>query len=150
VSTRYGVDLRGALPADAADIALLLGQLGYPAAPREVVERLERAAREAGTVLVATGADGAVVGLIAVTWTAMLHHARPVGRITTLVVDDRERRRGIGRLLIKAGAQAARAAGCDEIELTTGTHRTEAHHFYAALGFAPGALRFSRGLRRRG
>jgi GNAT superfamily N-acetyltransferase len=148
--TRYGIDIRGALPADATDIARLLGVLGYPMEPRQAAERLERVARDPdGTLLVATGYDGTVIGLVAVTWCAMLQQERPVGRITTLVVDDRETRRGIGRVLVKAAAQAARAAGCDVLELTTGLQRTEAHAFYRAIGFSETSLRFTRSLRRR-
>ncbi len=147
---RYGVDIRGAVPADAADIAALLGQLGYPALPRQAADRLDALARrDDGTVLVATGHDGAVIGVIALHWCVMLHQERPVARITTLVVDDRERRRGIGRVLMKAGAQAARMAGCDALELTTATHRQDAHAFYRAQGFTDAALRFVRSLRKK-
>jgi predicted N-acetyltransferase YhbS len=146
---RHGIDVRTAAPADAADIAALLGQLGYPMDARESALRLEQAARQpAGTLLVATGETGAVVGLIALHWCFMVQQPRPVARITTMVVDDRERRRGIGRLLMKAGAQSARAAGCDVLELTTGLQRAEAHAFYRSLGFVETSLRFSRSLRR--
>ena len=148
--TRYGVDIRGAVPADAADIARLMGVLGYPMEARQAAERLERVARDPdGTLLVATGYDGSVIGVVAVNWCAMLQQDRPIGRITTLVVDDRETRRGIGRVLVKAASQAARAAGCDVLELTTGLQRTEAQAFYRAIGFTETALRFARSLRRR-
>jgi aminoglycoside 6'-N-acetyltransferase I len=147
--TRYGVDIRGAVPADAPDMALLLRQLGYEVDAREAAERLERIGRDPdGTLLVATGYDGAVIGLVAVHWCTMMQQARPVARITTMVVDDRERRRGIGRILMKAAAQAARAAGCDVLELTTALHRAEAQSFYQSIGFTLTAQRFSRSLRK--
>ena len=115
---------------------------------REAVERLEAMARDPdATVLVAIG-YGPVAGLIAVNWCRMLHHARPLARITTLVVDDNQRGSGVGRMLVKAGAQAARMAGCDVLELTTGVQREEAHAFYRAIGFEHSSLRFSRSLRR--
>lgn len=149
LGNRHGIDVRAAAPADAADIAGLLGQLGYPMEARDAAVRLEQVARQAaGTMLVATGETGAVVGLIALHWCAMMQQPRPVARITTMVVDDRERRRGIGRLLMKAGAQSARAAGCDVLELTTALHRVEAQAFYRSLGFVESSLRFSRSLRR--
>jgi aminoglycoside 6'-N-acetyltransferase I len=66
-----------------------------------------------------------------------------------MVVDARQARRGIGRVLVKAGAQAARAAGCDVLELTTGPQREDAHAFYRAIGFSETAKRFSRSLRKR-
>ena len=115
--------------------------------PVEAAERLERIGRDPdGTLLVATGFDGAVIGLVAVHWCTMMQQERPVARITTMVVDDRERRRGIGRMLMKAAAQAARAAGCDVLELTTALHRAEAQAFYQSIGFTLTAQRFSRSL----
>jgi GNAT superfamily N-acetyltransferase len=143
-----GIEVRGAVPADAADIARLLAQLGYETPPQEAAERLAPVLRDSqGTLLVA--ADyGPLVGLIALHWTPMLQDPRPVARITTLVVDEAERGRGIGRLLLKAGAQAARQAGCDQLELTTGLQREEAHAFYRAQGFTSTSLRFVRSLRR--
>lgn len=144
-----GIDIRGANQADAADVAGLLGQLGYPMEAREAALRLEAVAHDAdATMLVAIG-YGPVVGLVVVNWCRMLHHARPLARITTLVVDDRERGSGIGRTLVKAASQAARMAGCDVLELTTGVHREAAHAFYRAIGFEQSSLRFSRSLRRK-
>lgn len=144
-----GIDIRGAVPADAADVAGLLGQLGYPISARGAAERLEALARDPdATVLVASG-YGPVAGLIAVNWCQMLHHPRPLARITTLVVDENQRGSGVGRMLVKAGAQAARMAGCDMLELTTGVQREASHAFYRAIGFEHSSLRFSRSLRRR-
>jgi GNAT superfamily N-acetyltransferase len=143
-----GVEVRGAVPADAADIARLLGQLGYEVPAQQAAERLSVVLRDSqGTLLVA--ADyGPVIGVIALHWAPMLQEARAVARITTLVVDEAERGRGIGRLLLKAGAQAARQAGCDLLELTSGLQREEAHAFYRAQGFVSTSLRFLRNLRR--
>lgn len=144
-----GIDIRGVTQADAADVAGLLGQLGYPTTPRDVALRLETLARDPdATVLVASG-YGPVVGVVVVNWCHMLHHPRPLARLTTLVVDDRERGSGIGRMLVKAASQAARMAGCDVLELTTGAQREAAHAFYRAIGFEQSSLRFSRSLRRR-
>ncbi|MBO1074779.1 GNAT family N-acetyltransferase [Roseomonas marmotae] len=145
---RRGVELRGAVPADAADLARLLGQLGYPTSPQEATERLATLLRDSqGSLLVATD-YGPVVGFIALHWTPMPQERHPVARITALVVDEQERGRGIGRMLLKAGAQAARQAGCDVLELTAGTQRQEAHGFYRAQGFSDTATRFVRNLRR--
>ncbi len=144
-----GIDIRGAVQADAVDVAGLLGQLGYPMESRDAASRLEALARDPdATVLVAAG-YGPVVGVVVVNWCRMLHHARPLARITTLVVDDRERGCGIGRILVKAASQTARMAGCDVLELTTGMHREAAHAFYRAIGFEQSSLRFSRSLRRK-
>src|SRR4051812_1355480 len=116
--SRYGVDLRAASPADAADLAALFRQLGHPVDSRAVATRLDGLAHDAASaVLVATGWNGAVIGTIALHWYPTLQAERPIAMITALVVDDAERGRGVGRLLLKAGAQAARVAGCDVLEI---------------------------------
>lgn len=145
---RQGVEVRGAVPADATDIARLIGQLGYSYAPQEAAERLAAVMRDGQGSLLVAADYGPVVGVIALHWCPMLQEPRPVARITTLVVDEQERGRGIGRLLLKAGAQAARQAGCDLLELTSGLQRQEAHAFYRAQGFTDTSLRFVRSLRR--
>ena len=144
---RYGVEIRAALPADAADVGLLLGQLGAPMDARTAAARLETLARTSDSpVLVATG-YGPLAGLIALHWGSVLQHARPVARITALVVDEGQRGAGIGRLLVKAGAQAARSAGCDLLELAAGPRH--ALGFLRAIGFADDAVQLTRSLRKK-
>ncbi|HZM81444.1 MAG TPA: GNAT family N-acetyltransferase [Candidatus Limnocylindrales bacterium] len=46
-----------------------------------------------------------------------------------------QRGRGIGRWLIGWAIDEARAAGCAIIQLTSDRSRTDAHRFYASLGF---------------
>ncbi|WP_431281691.1 GNAT family N-acetyltransferase [Humitalea sp. 24SJ18S-53] len=131
-------DLRGALPSDAADLALLFGTT-----PRVMALRLEALARDpSGTVLVALGGSGAVVGVVALHWAPSLQTDRAVAKISALVVAEDERRQGIGRALIKAAAQSARVAGCDTMEIVaTGA-------FFDALGFVATGPSLSRRLRK--
>jgi len=72
----------------------------------------------------------------------MLQYAKPVMRITALVVDRRSRRRGIGRLLVAHALSWADQAGCQLVELTSALNRAEAHAFYRSLGFEQNSLRF--------
>ncbi|MCQ4160548.1 GNAT family N-acetyltransferase [Roseomonas sp. GC11] len=147
---RYGVELRGPLPADAADVAALLAQLGAPSSPPQAGARLEALARDpACGVLVATGWNGRVIGLVALHRTPSLLAERPEARITALVVDEAERGAGIGRLLVKAASQWARAAGCDRLELALPSGSTVASCFCAALGFTGNGESVSRPLRKR-
>ena len=141
--TRHGVDLRAALPADASDLAALLGGTG-----RGMAGRLEAVLRDpASAVLVATGWTGAVIGVVALHWHPTLAGDRPLARVSALTVAEGERRNGIGRLLVKAGAQAARAAGCDALEAAAPEGGSA---FLAALGFVPAGAGLVRPLRKRG
>jgi GNAT superfamily N-acetyltransferase len=72
----------------------------------------------------------------------MIQYQAPVTRITALVVDQRARRRGIGRLLVDHALRWAEQSGCELVELTSALNRAEAHAFYRDLGFEPNSLRF--------
>ena len=143
---RYGVETRSAQAGDAAELARLLAVAG---SAQDVAERLERIrAHDQAACFVATAYSG-LSGLVCLAWVPVLHDPRSVARITALVVDAEERRRGIGRLLLKAAAQAARAAGCDVIELTALPEQVALEAFCRDTGFAPRGQVFSRVLRKR-
>jgi GNAT superfamily N-acetyltransferase len=136
------IGIRLCTPADASPVAALLGELGYEVSAEAAVERLQQ--------LSATGADPTFLacendqplGLIGLHRCRMLQYAKPVMRITALVVDCRSRRRGIGRLLVAHALSWADQAGCELVELTSAFDRTEAHAFYRSLGFESNSLRF--------
>lgn len=127
---------------------MLLRQIGHELSPREAAERLDALRQASGSAVLVAAGFGPVIGLVALHWCGVLQQARPVARITALVVDEAERRRGIGRLLVKAGAQAARVAGCDMLELTTAPDQEAAQAFWRAIGFAQSTPGFSRALRK--
>ena len=52
------------------------------------------------------------------------------------IVADR-RGTGLGGSLVAWAVDQCRARGCRMVQLTTNTHRVDAHRFYQALGFSP-------------
>ncbi|WP_376097293.1 GNAT family N-acetyltransferase [Roseomonas sp. CCTCC AB2023176] len=138
------MDIRGAQPADATEIAALLSILGEPVTPREATLRLEGVAGGPAAALVATNWAGTVIGFVALSWGPSPLFGRPVARLTALVVEEAERGAGIGRLLVKAASQAARQAGCDAMEATAADPR-----FLEAIGFARSGEAMTRPLRKR-
>ena len=54
--------------------------------------------------------------------------------------------RGLGAALMADAEARARAAGCQLIQLTTNATRTDAHRFYARLGFTPSHIGFKKPL----
>lgn len=138
--------LREANPGDAPALARLLGDLGYPNEAAELPARLVGIQGHGDSVLVAEQEDGEVVGLVGLHLVHVLHYARPLGYITSLVTDPRVRRQGIGRLLLEGAEAWARSKGCYRLSLTSAEHRTDAHAFYPASGFPMTGRRFAKEL----
>jgi len=128
------INVRAARAGDAAAIAVLAGQLGYPATREEIARRLrEMSGREVQVVLVAE-AQGGVIG-----WA----HVAVEGHLVTdvraelraLVVAEEQRSGGVGRRLLEAAENWAREQGCGEIGLRSNVLRERAHPFYLRHGY---------------
>ncbi len=129
------VTVRVATPADAPQIARLSGQLGYPTTPEEAVQRLAQLEGDARhAVYVAESAPGQVVGWIHVEECHLIEFDTRA-EINGLVVDERHRSRGTGRILMEHAEQWARARGCRAVVLRSNVIRTRAHAFYQKLGY---------------
>jgi len=61
-----------------------------------------------------------------------------------LVVTATRRSEGIGRLLLDAATEWARARGCTHLELDSAAARRDAHRFYLAAGMLQDSLHFRR------
>ena len=103
MQSRHGLEIRAATGADAAGLSELLREAGLDIAPRLVAERLEAMRQQPGAVLVALE-WGPPSGLVVLHWVRSLAAAGPVAQISTLLVASEQRRRGIGRLLVKTGS----------------------------------------------
>ncbi len=148
MSSRYGLEIRAAQSADAAGLSEMLDANGLALPARILAERIElQRATPSGTVLLALE-WGPPSGMVSVHWHPSLFEAHPVARISTLLVDREQRRRGIGRLLVKAASQAARVAGCDRIVLEIGPDTPALAEFGAATGFTMLGSHMVRSLRR--
>ena len=148
MSGRYGLEIRAANAADAPGLAALIGAEGPGIAVRTLAERIDALRGRDGAALVAVewGPPG---GLVVLHWYRTLV-AEPTAQITTLLVAPDDRRRGLGRLLLKAAAQAARSAGCDGLEMVLPPDRPDLEAFCAATGFVAAGTRLTRPLRKRG
>lgn len=140
------MEIRPASAEDAAAVAPLLAELGYPTDPETVRARLDRiAGAEASAVLVAEAA-GAPAGLVAYQLIAHLERPAPTCRITALVTDPGRRRRGVAAALVAAIEDLARERGCERLEVTTRPDREGALAFYLDAGFSERPRRLVRSL----
>jgi ribosomal protein S18 acetylase RimI-like enzyme len=138
------VEIRPATALDApAAVGLMaqLGEFGHGQVDPGVEERLRTMIESPQyAILVAEAGQGQVVGLLTMSQRWTLWHTGPCALIEELVVDKGARRQGIGRALIQAALDWARAQGCSEVELSTEPDNLKAQAFYRRLGFESTAL----------
>lgn len=143
---RYGMDIRGADAGDAPGLSELLAACGVPTAPALLARRLERLREARATVLVAVE-WGPPAGVAVVTHRPALDADAALAALDLLLVAPDDRRRGVGRLLLKAAAQAARQAGAVELHMAAGDEASRA--FAEANGFVERGSGRVRPLRKR-
>ncbi|GLZ14164.1 hypothetical protein Acsp04_43990 [Actinomadura sp. NBRC 104425] len=140
--------VRKARPEDAAQVASLLAELGYPDNDvDDVRRRLAAWARETAGVVFVAEADAQVVGAVAVAAFPYLERRGRCGRIVALVVAADRRGQGIGRRLVEAAEEAAGSLGCVTMEVTSARTRTESHAFYRNIGYQEWSDRSARYLK---
>ncbi|MFN2518140.1 MAG: N-acetyltransferase family protein [Jatrophihabitantaceae bacterium] len=140
-------------PADLADISGLVALArsvdpsagmfsGRPlmnTAGEHLAERFAEIIRDGSrALLVAVDEAGGVVGLLvarhdeigAIDLTPVLH-------VSHLMVTPKQRRRGVGRMLLTSVVHLADERGMDHVLATAGSGSREANRYLARLGFAP-------------
>jgi GNAT superfamily N-acetyltransferase len=143
------VTVRIVTVADAARLAVLLTQLGYPTTVDDAGHRIAYFAADPRSALLGADSDGALVGVVSLTACPSLQDTGAWARLSALVVDETVRGNGAGRALVRAGEEWARGAGCDLMEVTSNRAREAAHAFYRGLGYVDvcdRAARFTRKL----
>lgn len=120
---------------DAAGIAVLSDQLGYPATEREVHAFLLDLINDADhVVFVADSEADSVIGWVHVFRTKRVF-AKAFAEIGGMIVDERFRGEGIGTKLIEAAEGWAWEASCSVIRIRSNVIRDQAHEFYRGLGY---------------
>ena len=130
-----GVKIRRARQADAARIAALSGQLGYPTTTREMAARLKRAlGTKDGACFVAETVTHGVIGWVHASVTPLLEVPRRA-EVNGLVVDEKVRSLGAGGRLLEAAEKWARKMGCAGMSVRSNVIRDRAHGFYLRHGY---------------
>jgi len=129
--------VRRAAEHDADAVALLAGDLGYPASAETMRIRI-RAVSESPSDSLFVAADSAGVS---VGWlhahAAQLIEAGFRVEILGLVVSPIARRAGIGRALVAEAERWAWSIGAEVVVVRSNVKREESHTFYSALGYIP-------------
>lgn len=124
--------IREAAASDAAALAALSTQLGYPAKPEEAAKRL--AALGPGNAILVAEEEDAVLGWIHVCGIRFFQ-SPPFAEIGGLVVDEAARGKGVGKLLVQAAVRWAAEQGYGKLRVRSNVVREDAHRFYEREGF---------------
>jgi N-acetylglutamate synthase-like GNAT family acetyltransferase len=127
--------LRHPTAGDAAAIAELSEQLGYPSTAAEVARRLQNLSNQHGDLVLVAEREGQVVGWMHAFIAYRLESA-PFAEIAGLVVDHRQRGAGIGGQLVAAARAWTARHELRELRVRSNTLREETHRFYRERGFA--------------
>lgn len=117
--------------AHVVELLSLFGELIRPALAQSAPVYREFLQRNRGEILVAVE-NGTVVGVITFSYAIAMRYAGEYAQIEELMVDNSQRGKGTGALLVNACIEAAKKRGCREIGLYAKEH-TRA--FYEKLGF---------------
>jgi GNAT superfamily N-acetyltransferase len=128
----WSAHIRSARPADAAALAVLSTELGYPSTEAQVRERLGLLDDPERELLVAGAGDG-LAGFIDI-HVQRLVEADPFGEVGGLVVAEPYRAEGLGRALLAAAAAWCRERGLAEMWIRANLARVGPHEFYDAVG----------------
>ena len=127
--------IRRARRGDAARIAELSGQLGYPATAAQIAQRL-RGLRPAAkhAVFVADLPGRGLTGWVHVS-VAHLVDSDTRAEVNGLVVAEGQRSLGAGARLLEAAEEWARTRGCHRMNVRSNVIRERAHKFYEHQGY---------------
>ena len=143
-----GAIIRGPRAEDAAAIATLMTELGYPSDARDIPARLNALAGDPSSVVWLAELDGRVVAVGTGRVFPAINQNGLVAWLTALVVAERARGRGIGQQIVRAAEEWARSKGASRLALTSALHRDAAHQFYKNLGYEHTGVRLAKTLKR--
>ncbi|MBZ5529115.1 MAG: GNAT family N-acetyltransferase [Acidobacteriia bacterium] len=129
------VRVRRAVEEDAAALAALAVQLGYPCEPREAEERLLALLPPTDhAVFVAETPEGAIAGWLHVSLSRLIESPLRA-EVNGLIVDGTKRSLGAGKQMLEVAERWARERGCQNVNLRSNVLRERAHAFYLREGY---------------
>ena len=128
------VEIGAAERSDAPELARLSTQLGYPMTPDQAIARLAELTGHGDHLLLVARSGGRAAGWLQVSKTRIFE-TPDSAEIAGLVVDEAERGRGIGPLLLRAAEDRALRWGCHALRVRSNVLRERAHAFYRREGY---------------
>jgi len=140
--------IRKAIQKDVSQLAILMGELGYPTTTDEMETRFSKISLNPLYNTQVAEKNGVIVGMIGMMLGFSYDKNEDYVRIVALVVDSEYRKLGIGKKLIEKAEEWAKGQGANKMALNSGnrSERDDAHHFYIKQGFEGSATGFYKSL----
>ena len=129
------IEIRGAQPGDAAEMARLSIQLGYPMTADEITRRLAVLLPNELHYIAVAVSGSRMLGRVHVEHSSSIEEGERA-ELKGLVVDADARRGGVGRKLVEVAESWARSRGLPFLIVRSNVVREIAHPFYLALGYS--------------
>jgi predicted N-acetyltransferase YhbS len=126
--------IRPARLEDAAEIATLSTELGYPTSEGEMKRRMQKLLQSDSYFLAVAENESRVIAWVAAEKRLLLESGERA-EIVGLIVTTSARRGGTGLALVKAAEKWAMEQGMPSISVRSNVARVESHPFYERLGY---------------
>lgn len=87
--------------------------------------------------------DDKTIGFCAIVFASNFWQEGTIAQISTMIIDESHRNKGIGRKLLNKAIDIAQKRNCKKVELESSFHRESAHTFYESNGFKKRAYYFT-------
>ena len=105
---------------------------------RSYVDAFHNIDRDPNQYLLVVEEDGTLIGMLQLTFIpGLARGGLKRGQIEAVRVAWHRRSAGVGQAMVEWAISRCRDEGCGLVQLTTDRSRTDAHRFYARLGFEP-------------
>jgi ribosomal protein S18 acetylase RimI-like enzyme len=136
------VIIRQATYSDAPAIKNLLIQLGYPQMTVDETNQKISTYSQENYALLVIEVDQQVAGFISLHVFDIFHSPGKIGRMSAFCVDEKQRGKGVGKMLLRAAEDYLISKGCSKLEVTSNERRIRTHKFYADCGYIEDSRRF--------
>ena len=132
------IQIREAKAEDQNEVARLIEQLEEAPVHREAFNAVyQENLNNPQIVYQIALSEGKICGFVSVHIQKLLHHTAPIAEIQELVVDEKCRGQGVGKLLFAA------KVGCLQLECACNQRRTASHAFYKKQGMTCRHFKFT-------
>lgn len=121
--------------ADIPEVASLAVQLGYPVSPQDIETRFREISANASYALFVAKDEGSVWGWIQINREAASLIIADYAEVAALVVEEKGRGKGVGKLLLQEAEKWAKQNHVKLIRIRSSVKRTDAHRFYLREGY---------------